>query len=277
LHRLYVSGMPQMLVCDLDETLLMRSRPFDPRDVRTLRVLGANHVVRVIATGRALATAQMAIPRGFPIDYLVFSSGAGILDWRSQKLLISHALQPNESELAVRVFLAHELDFMIHAPIPAQHIFHFHRTGRLNPDFERRLARYAADGRVFDPSAPCSAASQLLAVSANGDPSETFETLRRALPDLSVIRATSPFDGQSMWVEAFARGVSKSQAAAWIAQTRCIAREDTWALGNDYNDWDLLRWAGCAAVVQNAPAVMRAEFASVTSLNAWLEVDECQG
>jgi hypothetical protein len=275
-HQLSVSGTPQMLVCDLDETLLMRGQPFDPRDVRTLHSLGAKDVVRAIATGRALTTAQQVIPREFPIDYLIFASGAGILDWRSQELLIAHALQPDEAEFAARVFIAHELDFMIHAPIPTQHILHFHRTGKPNPDFERRLARHAAVGRVFVRSAPCSAASQLLAVAVHDDPAEIFETLRRELSGLSVIRATSPLDGHSMWIEAFAAGVSKSQAAAWIAQSRNIAREDTWALGNDYNDWDLLRWAGRAAVVQNAPAVMRLEFASVTSLSAWLDVGACR-
>jgi hydroxymethylpyrimidine pyrophosphatase-like HAD family hydrolase len=261
----------QMLVCDLDGTLLMRGEPFDRRDVHALDALGARGVVRTIATGRALATAKKVIPPQFPLDYLIFSSGAGILDWRSQALLVSHALQAREAELAVRAFLAHELDFMIHAPIPAQHIFHFHRTGKPNPDFERRLARYAADGRVFEQSVARSQASQLLAVSPSGDPEEPFETLRRELPGLSVIRATSPLDGCSMWIEAFAPGVSKSEASAWIARTRGIAQEATWAIGNDYNDWDLLRWAGRAAVVHDAPAPMRTEFTAVSRLSAWLD------
>jgi hypothetical protein len=261
----------RMLVCDLDGTLLLRGAPFDARDVHALHELGARGVVRAIATGRALATAKRVIPVDFPIDYLIFSSGAGILDWRSQALLVSHTLQPREAELAIGVFLAHGLDFMIHAPIPEQHIFRFHRTGKPNPDFEHRLARYAADGRVFEQSAAPTPASQLLAVCPRGDPEEPFETLRRELSGLSVIRATSPLDGRSMWIEAFARGVSKSQAAAWIAQTKGVAREDTWAIGNDYNDWDLLTWAGRAAVLVEAPATMRAEFRAVSSLNAWLD------
>lgn len=262
--------MLQMLVCDLDGTLLMANEPFDPRDVRAMHELGEKGVVRAIATGRALATAKRVIPVEFPIDYLIFSSGAGILDWRSQELLVSHTLWPHEAERAVQIFLAHELDFMIHAPIPGQHIFHFHRAGKANPDFERRLARYAADGRVFEQGAWRNPASQLLAVCPGGDPVEPFETLRRELPDLSVIRATSPLDGRSMWIEAFSAGVSKSQAAAWIARARDIGSEKAWAIGNDYNDWDLLRWAGHAAVVTNAPEAMRAEFMTVSSLNEWL-------
>jgi hydroxymethylpyrimidine pyrophosphatase-like HAD family hydrolase len=263
--------MPNLLVCDLDGTLLLRGEPFDWLDVQTLRELGECGVVRAIATGRALATARKVIDAEFPIDYLIFSSGAGILEWRSQALLVSHEMRPEEVAQGIRVFVAHGLDFMVHAPIPDQHVFQFHRTGKSNPDFERRLARYAADGRVLERGAASSPASQLLAVSPSGDPAEPFETLRRELSALSVIRATSPLDGHSMWIEAFAPAVSKSQAAAWIAARHSIVRENTSAIGNDYNDWDLLRWAGRAAVVQDAPAAMRAEFAPVDSLHAWLE------
>lgn len=259
-----------MLVCDLDGTLIMHGGPFDPSDVDALHVLGTNGVVRAIATGRALATARKVIPVDFPIDYLIFSSGAGILDWRSQQLLLAHVMQPEDVDLAVRAFLARELDFMIHAPIPDQHIFQFHRTGKPNPDFERRLARYAADGRMLELGAARMAASQLLAVSPSGDPAEPFESLRRELSALSIIRATSPLDGHSMWIEAFAAGVSKSQAASWIARRCDIARQNAWAIGNDYNDWDLLRWAGRAAVVPNAPEAMRSEFAVTNSLADWI-------
>ena len=265
--------MLHMLVCDLDGTLLLHGKPFDPDDIRKLHALGAAGVVRVIATGRALATAKKVVPADFPIDYLIFSSGAGILDWRSQALLVSHALNPDETRQAVDVLLAHELDFMLHAPIPDQHIFHFHRTGKPNADFERRLARYAADGRVFDVGAVRTSSSQLLAISPHGDPVEPYESVRAALSRLSVIRATSPLDGRSMWIEVFASAVSKSQAAAWIARARGIGAAHTWAIGNDYNDWDLLRWAGRAAVVRNAPETLRAEFPAVVSLAEWLDTE----
>lgn len=260
----------QMLVCDLDGTLLMQGKAFALEDVRALHALRESGVVCAIATGRSLATARKVLAPEFPIDYLIFSSGAGVMEWPTQALLVSHALQPHETQHAVQTFLAHELDFMLHAPIPEQHVFQFHRTGKANADFERRLARYAADGRMFEHGDSYRPASQLLAVSPLPDPEEPYATLRRELPGLSVIRATSPLDGRSMWIEAFAPAVSKSQAAAWIAQRHAIARNHAWAIGNDYNDWDLLRWAGCAAVVHGAPEEMRAELDSVGSVAEWL-------
>lgn len=259
----------RMLVCDLDGTLLMHGAAFDVSDVSALQTLATRGVVRVIATGRALATAQKAIPADFPIDYLIFSSGAGILDWRTQQLLASHTMTSHEIADAATVFVAHELDFMVHAPVPEQHIVRFHRVGPPNADFERRLARYAAEGRVLESHSLPAEASQLLAVSARND-GDLFERLRCALPQLSLIRATSPLDGRSMWIEAFAPTVSKSQAAAWIAQRHSIAPADAWAIGNDYNDWDLLRWAGRSAVVAGAPQSMRTELTTVSSVHAWL-------
>lgn len=256
-----------MLVCDLDGTLLMRDAPFDPLDVHVLQTLGEQGVVRVIATGRALATAHKVLAADFPIDYLIFSSGAGIVDWRTQQLLVAHSMSPEEVDVAAKAFSTHEIDFMIHAPVPEQHIFRWHRTGRPNADFERRLARYEADGRVREQAT--GPASQLLAVVPSDDP-EPLDRLRHELPQFNLIRATSPLDGRSMWIEAFSPSVSKSQAAGWIAQQCAIASEHIWAIGNDYNDWDLLRWAGRAAVVENAPAALRAEFTTVSSVSAWL-------
>jgi hydroxymethylpyrimidine pyrophosphatase-like HAD family hydrolase len=263
--------MLQLLVCDLDGTLLMRGKPFASADLHALHSLSARGVVRAIATGRALTTARKAIPLDFPIDYLIFSSGAGIMDWHSQALLVTHALQPHDTEQAVRAFMALELDFMLHAPIPDQHLFQFHRTGKPNADFERRLERYAPDGRAFRHGDACQPASQLLAVSPLADPDEPFATVARELPHLSVIRATSPLDGKSMWIEVFAPAVSKSQAAAWLAQARGIGAEHTAAIGNDYNDWDLLRWAKHAAVMADAPATMCNEFTSTSSVGEWLK------
>lgn len=263
-----------MLVCDLDGTLLMHAAPFDQCDVSALQALESDGVVRVIATGRALATARKVISVEFPIDYLIFSSGAGIVDWRTQQLLVSHSMRPDDIAAAAAAFVAHELDFMIHAPVPDQHIVRLYRTGRQNADFERRLARYVAEGRVLE--TPSELASQLLAISPRGD-AELFERLQRALPRLSLIRATSPLDGRSMWVEAFAPTVSKSQAAAWIAQQHAIAPEHAWAIGNDYNDWDLLRWAGRAAVVTGAPESMCAELTTVSSVHAWLSASTSTG
>ena len=77
------------------------------------------------------------------------------------------------------------------------------------------------------------------------DPVEpSSDQVASLLPDLTVIRTTSPLDHRSTWIEVFPREVSKSQAAAWLAARHGIRRGDVCAVGNDYNDRDLLEPRG---------------------------------
>jgi hydroxymethylpyrimidine pyrophosphatase-like HAD family hydrolase len=43
--------------------------------------------------------------------------------------------------------------------------------------------------------------------------------------------------------------------------------EDSFSLGNDYNDLDLLEWSGNSYVVENAPQDLRMRFSMVASHN----------
>jgi len=82
------------------------------------------------------------------------------------------------------------------------------------------------------------------------------------------VRTTSPLDGASLWLEVFAPGTNKSGAAAWLAERLGIGAQDTYAVGNDFNDLDLLEWAAHARVTANAPPELAARFRSVPSHDA---------
>ena len=104
---------------------------------------------------------------------------------------------------------------MVHRPIPDNHHFQYRWSGRPNTDFEGRMDRYRAFAAPLDGEVGPSA--QLLAV-VPGDRSEpSSDHVASLLPDLTVIRTTSPLDHRSTWIEVFPREVSKSQAAAWLA------------------------------------------------------------
>jgi hydroxymethylpyrimidine pyrophosphatase-like HAD family hydrolase len=173
------------------------------------------------------------------------------------------------------------LDFMVHQPIPDNHRFVYYGTGRDNPDFHRRLARYSEFCQPFDhATSHIGSASQLLAVVNHDNSASVLKALRSKLTGYSVIRSTSPLDGESTWIEVFAPGVSKSQCAAWLADRLDIDKERVLAVGNDYNDLDLLEWAGTAFLVDNAPDMLKNRFVSVAShdhggvseaIHMWLE------
>lgn len=243
-----------MVITDLDGTLLNSDRAVSPENRRALEHLGDRGVIRVIATGRSLFSFNKVIERDFPLDYLLFSSGAGTLRWGDQTLLESQILEAATVE-RVAGFLQHRgLDFMIQRPIPDNHAFAYWGTGKDNPDFRRRIGLYAGhatplDGSAFGP------ACQFVVIFGPGD--DGWRPLTDALPGLSVVRATSPLDHQSTWMEIFPAAVSKSQAADRLCQALGVDSRRTLAVGNDYNDADLLHWAGRAVVVGNAPQELR--------------------
>ena len=78
----------------------------------------------------------------FPIDYLIFSSGAGVYDWKKQTLMHSQYLPDFEVKQISKILIEHQVDFMIHEIIPDNHKFIYFRTEIHNPDFERRINVY---------------------------------------------------------------------------------------------------------------------------------------
>ena len=255
-----------MVVTDLDGTFLSSDRSTSSTNFATLQELERHKIIRVIATGRSLYSARKVIPRQFPIDYLVFSSGAGIIDWHTQHILVTHHLSGEEIHLVSQRLLQHELDFMIHRPIPENHHFWYHTTGKENPDFVRRCELYQAFASPLDDSVlPLEKACQFLIIDSEEDSLAKYHTLQNQLRPLKVIRTTSPLDGSSFWIEVFPKSVSKALASEWLARQHQIQHINIFALGNDYNDLDLLQWAGESFVVANAPKELQETYHPVAS------------
>lgn len=254
-----------IVVSDLDGTLLDSERRLRPTDRAALEALGAAGVLRVVATGRSLFSAQRVIGADFPIDYLVHTSGAGIVRWPgAHPCSVVHMEASLATQLAARL-VELGLDFMLHHAIPDNHRFLLHRASRNNADFERRIELYAEHASDLDLGRlGAEPMCQALVIDTREAPCRHAELAAR-LPEFSVIRATSPLDHRSRWYEIFPRGVAKSAASAWVRERGAGSAGLCVAVGNDYNDIDLLEWADLPFVVANAPADLRERFPCVAS------------
>lgn len=269
----------KLFVTDLDGTLLNDQRLIGPQDLAALVRLRQTGVQIVFATGRShysfhKLTEKLDSPGpvdSLPADYIIFSTGAGIMDFPGGRLLKSYALAPEEVRIVARVLDHLALDYMIHKPIPDTRSFLYRCRGGENPDFHRRLALYRDFAAPLFPEAlgqtQIGGATEVLCIVPKENGHDIADHLALALGQFSVIKATSPLDGQSIWIEIFAPAVSKCQAVRWLAGEIGVAREQICAVGNDYNDEDLLHWAGTSFVVGNSPAAMLADFQTVVSNN----------
>jgi hydroxymethylpyrimidine pyrophosphatase-like HAD family hydrolase len=257
---------PAALITDLDGTLLDQNSRCSLRNFKCLEILGERGILRGIATGRSLFSARKALTPDFPIDYLIFSSGAGVMHWPKQELIFSAHLQSAEIQPLLTVLQAEKLDFMVHGPIPDNHHFMYQQNSIENPDFVSRLALYQGYGQpLIDNSLAWSEITEILMITPADEALTRFDWLVKNWPQYQIIRATSPLDMVSGWLEVFPRYISKSQTSHWLLEQHRLDPNQTLAVGNDYNDTDLLAWAGSACVVANAPLELRQNYREVAS------------
>ena len=164
-----------------------------------------------------------------------------------------------------QVLVENRFDFMIHEAIPQNHLFQFYDSGNSNPDFQRRCNFYQGLSTPFIPGVPYpEPCTQILIILPPDQAAREF-LIRDLLGEYSIIKATSPFDRKSVWLEIFPVGVSKAHGIDWIQSLRGIDKSEIVAIGNDYNDLEMLDHAGHSFVVANAPGDLLEKYRNTES------------
>lgn len=253
-----------MVITDLDGTLLNNNQSVSRIDYQTFCNLGEQNILRVIATGRSLYSLHKVLRDDFPIDYVIFSCGSGIMEWSSKKIIRSHQIK-TKNVIHISDFLVENgFDFSIQKTIPQNHHFVFHSTGNHNPDFVRRceLYREYCSPICFNPK-NFQEASQIIVIAP--DNLSLYHNLRHEFYQYKIIRTTSPLDGKSLWIEFLPKNVSKGHAVEWLCEILGIRQEKTIGIGNDYNDLDFLNWTERSFMVENAPQELKKLFSFTAS------------
>lgn len=264
----------KLFITDFDGTLLTDDKTISREDITTLANLRQKKILTAIATGRSVysfekALTDMGMEKQFlPIDYLIFSTGAGIMEFPRGRVIYQKAL-PVSAVGEITDYLDHgKLDYMVHRSIPDTHHFLYKSHGTDNPDFYARLSIYKAYAVPLDPGyCHREPATEVLAIIPGKMAVGLLKQIKKDLSRFSVIHATSPLDKTSFWIEIFHEGVSKSSSVSWLVKGLGLNRKNVLSVGNDYNDQDLLAWSGNGYVVENAPARLKQMFKTVSSNN----------
>ena len=254
----------KILYTDLDGTLLDNEWKLSPENRATLISLQQENIIRVIVTGRSLYSTRRLLPDDFPIDYLIFSTGAGIIDWHSKELISAKNIPGREVRICAEILTADKTNFMLHKGIPESHLFYYYEGNYIPDDFHRRLNIYSGLTQPFDFELHASdSATQFLSMLTPERFATVYENLRSAVHNISIIKTTSPLLSNSLWLEIYAPDVTKGHAAEYLARRLGVRAEDTMAIGNDFNDIDMLEWSSNSYVVANAPEELRKRYICV--------------
>lgn len=244
---------------DFDGTLYRSDFTISEKNLDTLKMLGEQNILRVIVTGRSFFSLTRVINQSFPVDYYIVSSGSGVYSVELKELIYKTCIPLAEAFRIGERLLSLNCDFMVHRTLPDNHLFHFHRSGQYNTDFEKRLLFYEEHGEEIEEiSVLKDDVSQFLVIDRPESP--LFEVLKAELAGYTVIRTTSPLDHASSWIEIFPKGTDKGSTLKWLAEGYGLDADDVFSIGNDYNDLHMLRWAKSSFVVANAAEPLKNEF-----------------
>lgn len=232
-------------------------------DLEALRAMRTEGWARVVATGRSLFGFAKIWRPDLELDWLIFSSGAGLCAWSQMgpgPLLSGSRFSHAEAEVALLAALKLGYGFFAYGAPPDNHHFHYHLPPDPPVGYLKRLEIFASQSRPWPTTGLTKAiidslGQLLIMIPANEIDQAEGEFLRLA-PGLSVVRASSPFGDGCLWLEVFPPQISKGQAAAALAQRLGLNQSKCAAMGNDYNDRDLLDWAGHPFITSDAPADM---------------------
>jgi len=246
LHHLYL---------DFDGTITDKKGDISKMAIMMLEEIG-DKFLRTIATGRTAGSFMQKVTADFPIDYLIFSTGAGIMDWQTKEIISCSIFDEEQTRIIEKLLRQMKISFSIHHPIPHNHKFEYFCGETEVADFSRYLRLHRGDGEEYRQGIIQS--TQFLIITDDNDfDLGKFETLSSFA---NVFKLSSPIDHLTTWIEILPKNVSKSLAAEKLIQILGDNPKSTIAIGNDFNDEDLIAWADVGYFVDSAAEKLRKKY-----------------
>ena len=249
----------KMVALDLDDTLLNSQLKISPACVRAIRAARQKGVIITLSTGRMF---QSALPyaRQLEIDVLIITyQGAWVKSSLSGEVLY---YQPVPAGLARQVMLFFR-----------QQGVHYHcyyndelciESSSAEADDYACLA--GVDARMYDDLITALGhydTLKIMAISTNESRLlEMEKEMKARFADQLYITRSKPF-----YLEVMNRLAGKAQALALIADHLGIQPAEVMAIGDSFNDLDMIKWAGWGVAMGNAIASVKEAADFVTFSN----------
>jgi Cof subfamily protein (haloacid dehalogenase superfamily) len=261
--------MIRLIALDLDGTLLDSRGRVPPANLDAIRdAIGAGvHVV--VVTGRTYHFASL-VTRQLPEEVvLILNNGAAVKTWDGQSLLT----RPLPMDLATAV-LSHTLEFRGDTGV----VFDRHDGRQIvfeSVDLEHptRKAYFERNHHVISVIVPLEDAinEDPLAIVFNGSVSR-MDALATSLRGFArhtpiAMALTSYAHRDFSLIDVMASGTSKGTTLAAWAGRLGIGPAETLAIGDNYNDTDMLAWSGVPVIMGNATEELRTRGWHLTATN----------
>ena len=256
----------RLVATDLDGTFLKNDRSISAGNLKALHTLGTKNILRVVATGRNLHKVSEVIHPEVPFDFIVYSSGAGIYNWRDKKNIYARNMNRESATKLLDHFIVQKYNFYVFAAVPDNNNLWYHKGDGYCDEFNRYLSYHNSSAKPLPETGRINEElCQFLLIIPENE--YKFTNLKREIESLCkeirVIRSSSPVTAGFIWVEVFHHSVSKGCGVNILCDMLNIHPDETCGVGNDYNDIDLLDFTACSFVTRNAPLEVRGRYTEV--------------
>jgi HAD superfamily hydrolase (TIGR01484 family) len=244
-----VTFRPKLVALDVDGTLVDERNAISPATSDAVRRLVDAGIPVVLSTGRAVPGAFEVCQRlDLPDGLAVCSNGAVLIGYRPLEVI--HAVTFDASEAVQRVltavpdaFVAVEeigVGYRVNQPFPSGEI-----AGTITVE--------DTDSLISEP------VTRVIIRAPSHDPHE-FHELVEGLG----LTETNYYIGYTAWLDLAPLGVSKASGLARVADRLGVDPADVLAVGDGFNDVEMLEWAGRGVAMGHAPIALKDAADAVT-------------
>ncbi|MBT5875409.1 MAG: HAD family phosphatase [Candidatus Latescibacteria bacterium] len=259
----------RLIAIDIDGTLLTSDRVVTQRTDHAINSAIENGVYVYLCTGRSLNSGAEIAGGVHGNTGLVFHSGALILRHLNGPVLRAINLPLEPARELITFFKAEGHDPLVYDPVPESRQFLF--EAERSPNEWRRRYIEGSKARALEvPDLDIAVTKDpaQVGVAGSGEEMERLQThLSVTWPDVGTILSQSTLVSDYWFLEAVPREVSKSQALAFLGQMYGIDSSEMIAIGDNYNDLDMIEFAGLGVAMKNAPSDIQraADFVAPTN------------
>lgn len=241
--------VPRVAALDVDGTLVDETNALSPAVRDAVLALAEAGVAIVVATGRAMPGTMEVVDRiGLQDGTAVTSNGAIVISYHPVEVL--HSVTFDASE-AVRRVLEHVPD----ALVAVEEVGVGYRVNAPFPEGEvsGRITIEDVDALVSEPVTR-------VVIRAPEHDAKEFAELVEGLG----LTETNYYIGYTSWLDLAPQGVSKASGLELVCAKLDVAQADVLAVGDGFNDVEMLEWAGRGVAMGQAPEHVRAAADAVT-------------
>jgi Cof subfamily protein (haloacid dehalogenase superfamily) len=251
--------MYKIIACDLDETLIRTDRTISDKDKEAILKAKELGVKFVPATGRGFNSVQGTLKElglyDLENEYVISYNGGAITENKGNKLLHFEGIP---FELA-QEFYRRGLEYDVCIHIYTKDMVYAYNYVQEEIDY---LAGRMEVTEIFDRNIDFLKGQDIVkALYMNTD----FAYLKKIEEDLKDITQNVDVSFSSnRYIEFNHQGVNKGQGLLSLAELLGVKREETIAIGDNYNDLSMIKAAGLGVGVQNSAEGMKKDCDYIT-------------